>query len=152
MRRPIIFLYSLLFPAVWICCGLLISAFFPGTHFGTVGTAMMFIGIAALIGWLFVRRHERDLSAFEFRKIIFYCISWALLFEGHTLFSIFTQTKAGADLSTQAKCFIVLITATVDSLFVWLAFRYTGRRVIQSYLAKHRKTDSPESVVKSFKQ
>jgi hypothetical protein len=139
MRRPIIFLYSLLFPALWICCSLLFGTLFPRKRLGIVGTAFLFMGAASLISWLFARRQRRDFSAAEYRNIILYCIGWAVFLEFCILLFVYLFPPPGvhSDLSTRTLSFIVLFTAIVDSLFVWLAFRNFGRRVIKSYLAKH---------------
>jgi hypothetical protein len=139
MRRPIIFLYSLLFPAVWICFSLIFSTLFPGKRLGIVGTAFLFMGVASLIGWLFALRQRRDFSAAEYRNIILYCIGWAVFLEFCILLFVYLFPPPGvnSDLSTRTLSFIVLFTAIVDGLFVWLAFRNFGRRVIKSYLAKH---------------
>ena len=139
MRRPIIFLYSLPFPALWICCSLLFTTLFPGKRLGIVGTALLFMGAASLISWLFARRQARDFNAAEYRNIILYCIGWALFLEFCILLFLYLFPPLGAhpDLSARTLCFIVLFTATLDSLFVWLAFRNFGRRFIKSYLAKN---------------
>ena len=141
MRRPIIFLYSLPFPAIWVCCSLLSVELLPGKRLGTVGTALMIMGAASLISWLFVRRHGRDFSASEYLWIILYCIGWALFFECIVLVSIFSQAEAAPDFNARTLIFLVLFTVTLDSLFVWLAFRNFGRRVIKSYLAKNGKAE-----------
>jgi len=139
MRRPNIFLHSLLFPALWICCSLLFTTLFPGKRLGIVGTVFLFMGAACLISWLFARRQRRDFNAAEYRNIILYCIGWALFFEFCILLFLYLFPPSGAhsDLGARTLCFIVLFTAILDSLFVWLAFRNFGRRVIKAYLAKH---------------
>jgi hypothetical protein len=144
MRRPIIFLYSLPFPALWICCSLLFTTLFPGKRLGIVGTALLFMGVASLISWQFARRQGRDFSAAEYRNIILYCIGWAVLLEFCTLLFLYLFPPPGvhSDLSARSLCFIVLFTAIIDSLFVWLAFRNFGRRVIKSYLAKHGEVET----------
>lgn len=146
MRRPNIFLYSLPFPALWICCSLLFTTLFPGKRLGIVGTAFLFMGAASLICWLFARRQERDLNAAEYRNIILYCIGWAVFFEFCILLFLYLFPPPGTnpDLSARTFCFIVLFTVTLDSLFVWLAFRNFGRRVIKSYLAKYGEVETKQ--------
>ena len=139
MRRPNIFLYSLPFPALWICCSLLFATLFPGKRLGIVGAALLFMGAASLISWFFAQRQRRDFNTAEYRNIILYCIGWAVFLEFCILLFLYLFPPSGAhsDLSARTLCFIVLFAATLDSLFVWLAFRNFGRRVIKAYLAKH---------------
>jgi predicted permease len=143
MRRPNIFLYSLPFPALWVCCSLLFATLFSGKRLGIVGTALLFLGAASLISWLFVRRQRRDFKTAENRNIILYCIGWAVFLEFCIVLFLylFPPSEHHSDLSARTLCFIVLFTATLDSLFVWLAFRNFGRRVIKMYLAKHGEED-----------
>ena len=144
MRRPNIFLYSLLFPAAWISCSALFAALFAAKSLGIVGTALMIVGIVSLTSWLFVRREARNFSPAEYRNIILYCIGWALLLEFSGLFFYLIQPDNAQHLSIGALCFAAGFTVVLDSLFVWLAFRNFSTRVIKSYLGK-RKTasDSP---------
>lgn len=138
MRRPTIFLYSLLFPAAWICVSVLFTAIVPGKNLGTVGTALLIGGAASVISWVFVRREGRDFSTSEYRTIILYCVGWALLLESLALFFFLRQSAPGHHLSIRALGFVALFTVTLDSLFVWLAFRNFGRRVIRSYLTQRQ--------------
>jgi hypothetical protein len=138
MRRPTIFLYSLLFPAAWIGVSVLFTITVPGKNIGTVGTALLIGGAASVISWLFARREGRDFSTSEYRAIILYCIGWALLLESLALFLFLQQPEPGHDLSVRTLCFVALVTVPLDSLFVWLAFRNFGRRVIRSYLAQRQ--------------
>jgi len=144
MRRPILFLYSLIFPAVWICCSILFATLCPGKHLGTLGSALFIIGIASLISWLFARRQRRDFSSSEYLKIILYCIGWALFLEFLSLKFILSQPEAAHDLNFRTLFFIASFTVTLDSLFVWLAFRNFGRRVIRWYLATHEVANDTE--------
>lgn len=137
MRRPVMFLYSLLLPAIGICCSLF-AAFLSGKRLGIAGTALFLMLVASLIGWLFARREGRDFSKSEYRNIILYCIGWLLLSEFLGLFYALSHSSTSPNL--HALYFVIPFTVTLDSLFVWLAFRNFGRRVIRWYLAKHGKT------------
>jgi cbb3-type cytochrome oxidase subunit 1 len=138
MHRPRIFLYSLLFPAAWVCCSALFAALLTGKRLGIVGTSLMIVGIVSLISWLFGRRQGREFSPAEFRTIILYCIGWALLLEFSALFFFLVQPENAHDLSVGALCFAAVFTVVLDSLFVWLAFRNFSKRVIQWHLAKSK--------------
>lgn len=142
MRRPNIFLYSLLLPAVWVSISVLFTTLFPGKRLGIVGTALLLMAVASLIGWLFARREGRDFSKSEYLRIILYCIGWVLLLEFLGLFYLLSQSQTSPDL--HVLYFVVPFTVTLDSLFVWLAFRNFGRRVIRSYLAKHEAVNDSE--------
>jgi hypothetical protein len=59
MRPVFIFGYSTIFPATWISVCLVLALLIPGQRLGIVGTALLFMGVASLIGWLFAKRHGR---------------------------------------------------------------------------------------------
>jgi hypothetical protein len=143
-RGPSIFLYSLPFPAVWIFCSLIcVVVPVKGFHLGTVGSVLMYMGIASLIGWLFARSERRDFTATEYRNIILYCIGWALLFESITLCGIVLGPARAPGLSARAICIISIITITFDCLAIWAAFRGFGRRVIRRYLEDRAAAETP---------
>src|ERR1700737_3740817 len=130
MRRPNIFLYSLLFPATWIACSTLFTTLFAGKRLGIVGTALMIVGIVSLTSWLFARREVRHFTPSEYRAIILYCIGWALLLQFSGLFFYLVHPENAQQLNVGAVYFAVGFILVLDSLFVWLAFRNFSRRVI----------------------
>ena len=130
-----LFLYSLAFPAVWMACSLLLSMLVPGRSLGTLGSALIIVIGASFISWLFVRRHGRDFTTPEYWTIICLCIAWAFVLELCALYFLISQSAA-PDTSARTLSVVIAITLSLNTLFVWLAFRNFGRRVIRAYLAK----------------
>ena len=139
VRRPLIFGYSLILPAIWIVVSVLGSVVAPGRRLGIVGTALLFMGAAALTCWLFAKRHKRDLSKSEYWRLIVYSAAWAILLELVVLFGVIVlpQFEAG-HVQMGPLLFAVAFTVAIDFLFIWGAFRQTGRRVVVWYLEKER--------------
>jgi hypothetical protein len=150
MNRPIIFFYSLLFPASWIGFSLIFSMIFPGKRLGILGTSFLIGGAASLISWLFARQHQRNFTTSEYRKIIFYCIGWAILLEFCAFYFFIKQSATPPNINARTLLFVTLFTVVIDSLFIWGAFSAWGKRVIKSYLAKHGKPD--EQLEKHFEK
>jgi hypothetical protein len=136
-KRPWIFAYSLIVPAIWIGVSVTLSVLAPGKRAGSVGSALILMGAASLVGWLFSKRHHRHLSSSEFWRIVIYSFVWVLLLEALALFALLVQPSA-QQMTPQAIATVVAITVPIDAVFVWLAFRVTGRRVITACLEKER--------------
>jgi hypothetical protein len=136
-EKPVrLFFYSTILPAVWIAVSLLGYVLLQGKRLGIVGTVLMLIGVAALISWLFVRRHRRPFSKSEYWRIIIYCAAWTYLLESLALISVAIQDGGvGHPLNPATWALIILISFAIEFLLVWLAFRQTGRKVISRYLA-----------------
>lgn len=134
-RRPWIICYSLILPATWIVVSVLVTLLAPGHRLGTVGSALLFIAVAALTSWLFVRRYQRDFTSREYWRLITYCSLWAIGLEFVTLLGvlIIPQMEAG-HVEIGKVVFAFGVTIVIDFVFSWLAFRQTGRRVIAWYL------------------
>ena len=143
LPRPFIFGYSLILPALWIVVSVLGSIVAPGRRLGIVGTALLFMGAAALTCWLFAKRHRRDLSKAEYWRLIVFSASWAILLELFVLFAVVVlpQFEAG-HVQMGPLLFAVPFTVALDFLFVWGAFRQTGRKVAVWYLEKERPDQS----------
>ncbi len=137
MRTPFIFGYSMILPAVWISVCVLFALLIPGLRLGITGTALLFIGVASLISWIFAKRHRRHFTKEEYWKIILYCYLWAILLESFILFAVVVlpQLESG-HVDMKPLAFAVPIMLVLDALFVWLAFRQMGRRTIDAYLSK----------------
>ena len=137
LRSPLILAYSTILPAAWITLSVAGYFIIPGHRLGIVGTVLMFMGVAAFISWLFARRHRRQFSTSEYRRIIGYCIGWALALEFFVLFTVIVlpQLQDG-HLDAKPLLFAVPFTIVMDTFFIWLAFRQTGKRVIAWYLRK----------------
>ena len=136
-RPPFIFGYSLLLPVVWIIVGVLATTFVPGHRLGMVGTALMFMGVAALISLLFAKRHRRQFTNSEYLRIVCYSIGWALSIECFVILTVIVlpQIESG-HVDAKPLLFAVPITVVLDAIWIWLAFRQTGRRVIAWHLRK----------------
>jgi hypothetical protein len=137
MRPAFIFGYSTIFPAAWISICLLFALLIPGQRLGIVGTALLFMGAASLISWVFAKRHRRHFTKEEYWKIILYCYLWAVSLESFVLFTVVVlpQIEAG-NVDMKPLAFAVPFMLSLDALFVWLAFRQAGRKTIDAYLAK----------------
>ena len=135
-ERPVhLFFYSTILPVAWIAVSLLGYVLLQGKRLGIVGTALMLIGVAALISWLFVRRHRRPFSKSEYWRIIIYCAAWTYLLESLALISVAMQDGGVGDpLNPATWALIILISFAIEFLLVWLAFRQTGLSVISWYL------------------
>ena len=137
MRPAFIFGYSAILPATWTSVGLVLTLLIPGQRLGVAGTALLFMGVASLISWLFVKRHGRHFTRSEYWRLVLYCYLWAVSLELFVLFTvvILPQMEAG-DVDLKPLAFAIPFTLILDALFVWLAFRQTGKRIIDAYLAK----------------
>lgn len=144
IRKPKIFLYSMLLPVIWYSLGSAVYAVNPGANIGIFGTAVMFVGTALLICWLFVRRHRRAFSNVEYRKIIAYCLVWAICMEALSLTTLFTETPQDQRLPDGWMVYIVLFTLFMDTLFVWLSFRNFGLKLQNAYVSKHSENENLE--------
>jgi hypothetical protein len=149
-RHPFIVGYSLILPATWISICLLLVVIAPGRRLGVVGTALMFMAVAAFTSWLFVRRYHRDYTDREYWKLIIYCAIWAVSLELFVLFTaIVLPLMEAGHLEAAPVAFAVLLTIAVDFLFSWLSFRQTGRRLIAWYLRKEGPNQLPEPTAPS---
>jgi hydrogenase-4 membrane subunit HyfE len=137
MRPPFLFGYSAILPAVWISVSVLLGLLIPGQRLGIVGTALLFMGVASLISWLFAKRHRRHFTKTEYWRIILYCYLWAVSLELFVLFAVVVlpQIETG-NVDMKPLAFAIPFTLILDGLMVWLAFRQGGRRTIDAYLAK----------------
>ena len=131
VRPPNIFGYSTILPSVWIVVAVTASTLLPGTRLGIVGTALMFMGAAALTCWLFARRHRRHFTRSEFWRIVVYSAVWAWLIEGFVLLTVVVLPQAkNGHVEAKPLLFAVLFTIVIDSVFIWGAFWKTGKSVI----------------------
>ena len=142
-RSPFILGYSAILPGAWVTLSVAGYCIIPGHRLGIVGTVLMFMGVAALISWLFARRYRRQFSTSEYWRIIAYCTCWALALEFFVLFTVIVlpQLQEG-HLDSKPLFFAVPFTIVMDTLFCWLAFRQTGRRVIAWHLRRVKLSES----------
>ena len=145
-ERPAhIFGYSTILPTAWISISLVMNLLLPGHRLGVVGTGLLYMGVASLIGWLFAKRHRRQFTKTEYWRIIAYCFLWALALELFTIFAVIVlpQMEAG-HVQIKPLAIVIPITTILNALFSWLAFRNGGRRVIEAYLRKTTPTTTQE--------
>ncbi len=71
-RSPFIIGYSAILPVAWVTLSGAAYFIVPGRRLGIVGTVLMFMGVAALISWLFARRYRRQFTTSEYWRIIVY--------------------------------------------------------------------------------
>lgn len=83
--KPLLFVYSLILPVIWVAFGTIGNLVAPGKRVGIVGTAVIFLGVVTLISWIFVRKHRRQFTGSERFRIIAYCAGWAILLESCVL-------------------------------------------------------------------
>jgi hypothetical protein len=131
-----LFGYALIFPAVWWCFGTLLSLLSPGKRLGTGGLVFVVMVTALATGWLFARNRHRAFLGRERWFLIGYCAVWAVLFE---LSGLLYAVSLGLFPNAQPRSlvFAALFAAVVDTLFLWLGFKYTGMRFIKWYLEKY---------------
>jgi len=136
-RPAFIFGYSLILPAAWISICTVLYLIAPGQRLGTVGSSLMFMGVASLIGWLFAKRHHRQFTEKEYWRIILYCLLWALSLEYFVIFAVIVlpQLEAG-QVDIKLLSIVIPITTVLDAALIWLAFRQAGRRTIDYYLSR----------------
>jgi hypothetical protein len=131
-----LFGYSAALPIVWLSFGGLLAAVLPGKRAGVGGLFFVVLIVVTFTSWLFVRKHRRHFSNREFWILVGYCSMWAALLEsGGILYAI----SAGLVQPSQTRMlsFAVLSAFGVDAIFIFLGFRFTGRRFIDYYMAKH---------------
>ena len=110
----------------------------PGHRLGIVGTALLFMAVAAIISRIFVQRHRRGYASTEYWKMIGYCTIWAVLLEMFVLYTVVVMPQlAAGHVEAGPLMFAVPFAIIMDFVLIWLSFRHSGRRVIASYLAKH---------------
>jgi len=136
MRTLSIFLYSLPFPAVWICGSFIISSLPHIPGLGLVRTALICIVAALLICWLFVRQRRREFSKSEFWAVILFSTGWSLLMDFGLLWHTMIRSHHPTRMPVSELVFVGLLTGIVTGLFMWLSFLIVGKRFIRSYLAK----------------
>ncbi len=137
--------YSTILPAAWISISVVMNLLLPGHRLGVVGTALLYMGVASLIGWLFAKRHRRQFTKTEYWRIIAYCFLWALVLELFAIFAmiVLPQMEAG-HVEIKPLAIAIPITITLNALFSWLAFRQGGRRAVDAYLRKTTTTRTQE--------
>jgi hypothetical protein len=132
---PSMLLYSLPFALAYIGGAIALgwlAASFGITRAGSLSYFghLLVVGGVLLSGWLFAKRHRRLFSAEEKRRLMAYCICWAILLEaggfaGHPEFLSLPLTLLFAAL---------VFGVSVDALIVWLSFRYAVRKVMIRYV------------------
>jgi purine-cytosine permease-like protein len=138
-RGPLIWLYSLVFPATWIVFGLIFHALFASKQAGMIGAFVVIYAAVILICWLFVRRHVRHFTNTEYWWLIAYCTAWAWFLESLALISFLMQSSYGPNALRGPKLLLVVsLTYPLDFLFIWLGFAKKGKPFITSYLEKQR--------------
>jgi drug/metabolite transporter (DMT)-like permease len=128
--------YSIILPVIWISLGLLMSVVFPGKRLGTGGLVLVVITAVILVSWLFVRKRHRQFTGRELWILVGCCSLWAGLCElSGIAYAVETQIINASQ--SGAIRFAVLFSLAVDSFYIWLGFRFSGRRFINWYIAKY---------------
>jgi hypothetical protein len=132
-----LFGYSIIFPIVWLSLGALFAATLPGKRAGIGGVFFVVLIVVTFTSWLFVRKHHRHFSKREFWMLLGYCSMWAVLCESAgLLYAVSVGLIDGSQ--TRKITFAALFAVGVDTTFLFMGFRYTGRGVIDHCLAKKR--------------
>ena len=86
-RRPRLFLYSLLLPALWFGTGFLMLEFFPSKRLGLEGLILILFAMVWIISWHFAKNFRRHFSKSERLRLIIYCVCWAAVAELLAIYS-----------------------------------------------------------------
>ena len=142
--KPKLFAYALIVPAVWLGLGAVVRLISPTIRLGSAGTIAMFLGMAILIGWLFLRNHGRLFTNAETWRLIIYCSALAIVLETWVLFAAITFPEEFPDIHVTAEFagWAILIAAVVDTLVFTLAFKLG----IPKYLGKQVPKDDDSAV------
>ncbi len=131
-----LFGYSTVLPIVWLSLGVLLDTIHRGARAGIGGLFFVVLIVVTFTSWLFVRKHRRHFSNREFWILIAFCSMWAAVLESAGL--VYAASVGLIDISrTRALTFAVLFAFAVDTTFLFLGFKFTGRRFIDHYLDKH---------------
>lgn len=133
---PLLVGYSITLPLIWMSLGLLMSVVLPGKRLGTGGLVLVVLAAVNLASWLFVRKHHRQFTGRELWILVGCCSLWAGLCELSGLVYAMETHIIHASQSGALK-FALLFSLAVDSLYIWLGFRFSGRRFINWYMAKY---------------
>lgn len=128
-----LFGYSIALPLIWMSLGLLTSVVLPGKRFGIGGLFFVVLSAVTLASWLFVRKRHRQFAGRELWILVVCCSMWAGLCELSGLVYA-AETHMIDPSKSGAIKFAVLFSLTVDTLCIWLGFRFSGRRFINWYI------------------
>jgi hypothetical protein len=128
--------YSITLPLIWMSLGLFMNVVLPGKRLGTGGLVLVVLAVVTLASWLFVRKRHRQFTRRELWILVGCCSLWAGLCELSSIVYAIETHIIDASQSGAVK-FAVLFSLAVDSLYIWLGFRFSGRRFINWYIAKY---------------
>jgi hypothetical protein len=123
-------------PLVWFGIGGVVRLIAPTFRLGITGTIALFLGMALLIGWLFIRKNGRLFTNAETWRLVIYCSALAIILETLVLFAAITfpEEFPGLNVTSDFAGPAILIAAVIDTLAFTLAFKlavpkYLGKRV-----------------------
>jgi len=133
---PLLLGYSIILPVIWMSLGLLMSVVLPGKRLGTGGLVFVVLTTVILVSWLFVRKRHRQFTGRELWILVGCCSLWAGLCESSAIVYAAEAHIINASQSGAVRV-AVLFSLAVDGLYIWLGFRFSGRRFINWYIAKY---------------
>ncbi len=136
-----LFIYSLILPALWIAIGTFFSYVLPNVRLGAGGFVAIIYGTVSTISWLFAKRKKRLFSKSETIRLIAYCSFWAATCESLALLYIYNSDEGSSRPDQQAMLMIVGGTILFDTLFLAVTFVFLPKRLIPKYLKKYEKSD-----------
>ena len=138
--RPKLFFLSLIYPALKISVGSLLTYALPDVQPGTLGAVLILLAATYVISRLFYGRHRRQPSTGERWRLMGYCALWALVTETWGLWYLLSfPEEAGVPLGTEGLMFVIAFTVALNLLFCFLAFRFASPRYIDVMIKKDEK-------------
>ena len=134
-KVPKLFIYSIMLPVAWLSFGSIFSYFFPEKKLGVMGLVLI-IHLALLpICWHFSKKFNRHFLRSEKIRLIIYLALWALICESLGLLYVFSLDSQRS-ISISALLGILGFTLVIDTLFMYLAVQFTGKRFINYFMGK----------------
>jgi hypothetical protein len=127
--------YALIFAAVHLPLALVIGYLASGLKAKSGGGlgVVLIMSAAYVVGWRFASRHRRPFSGSERWLLIGGCAVYMILFEALGLFGNYESIGS---MSALGWVGLAAFTLGLDVLFLWIAFRYTVRKMMEKQIAK----------------
>lgn len=127
--------YAALFAAVYWSLGFLVGL--AAEHFGRrppwIGIVTIMVA-ADIVGRFFVRNHKRPFTLSEVRRLMVYCLIAVLLVEALGL--LFLESNTGIRLTRSMLLGTAAFAIALDTLTIWLVYRFAVRNTMRKRLAK----------------
>jgi hypothetical protein len=136
LRKPNLFLYSLILPLVWISFGTLTAFLLPGVRLGMFGLVLVLHITFGIICWRFSKTFCRQFDRPESYRLIAYSSIWALLLEAASLCYYLASQSQLDRAHFSLLVFSLSFTAVLDIVLIASAVLFVAKRFLNYFLSK----------------